>query len=112
MSLTVNNDVLRLQIPVQYPLGVEMADGCQGLKEVKLGILLLHPPDFPQQIEELSSVAVLHAEDQVMLGLEAEEELSDEGMAAAFLEDLAFIFHDVLLLVVEDEVLADHLHRH
>lgn len=47
-----------------------------------------------------------------MLGLKTKVELGDEGVAAAFLEDLPLIFHDVLFLVLEDEVLIDHLHRH
>ena len=112
VSLTIDDDVLRLQISVKNPLGVEMADGCQGLQEVELGVLFLHPPDLPQQVEQFPAVAVLHAEDEVILRLEAQIELGDEGMATAFLEDLPLILHDVLLLVLDDEVLTDHLHRH
>lgn len=47
-----------------------------------------------------------------MLGLKAEVELRDERMSATFLKDFPLIFHDVLFLVLKDEVLIDHLHRH
>lgn len=57
-------------------------------------------------------MAVLHAEDQIILGLKTKVELSDERVAIALLKDLPLILHDVLLLILKDEVLAYDLHGH
>lgn len=62
-----------------------MADSCQCLKKVKLSISLLHSPNLPQQVEQLSTVTVLHTKHQVILGLKTEVKLGDERMPIAFL---------------------------
>ena len=112
MSLAVNDDILWLEVAVEDVLGMQVTDGCQCLKEVKLGIGLLHPPYFPQQVEQLSAVTVLHTEHQVILGLKTKVELGDERVAIALLKYLPLIFYDILLLVLQDEVLTDDLHGH
>lgn len=93
-------------------LRVQMTDGCQGLKEVKLGICLLHPPHLPQQVEQLSTVTVLHTENQVIFCLKTEVKLGDERMPTAFLEYLPLIFYYILLLVLNYEVFIDDFHGH
>jgi hypothetical protein len=39
---------------------MEMIDSGEGLQEIKLGLFFFHSSDFAQQIEEFSSVAILH----------------------------------------------------
>ncbi len=57
-------------------------------------------------------MAVLHAEYQIVLSLEAEQKLSDEGVAAAQLQNLSLVLHYIFLLVLQNEGFADDLHRH
>ena len=112
MSLAIDDDVLRFQITIEHLLRMQVSDGGKRLQEIEFGLCLFHSLHFPQQVEEFSAVAVLHAEDEAVLCFKAHVEFGDEGVAIAFLEDGPFALHDSFLLVLKDEVFVDDLHGH
>jgi hypothetical protein len=57
-------------------------------------------------------MAVLHTEDEILLGFEAQVELSDKGVATAFLKDFSLILNNILLLILDYELLVDDFHGH
>lgn len=112
MPLGVDDDVLWFEIPVEYFLFVEMADGQQGLQKIEFGLFFCHSLHFFKEIEQLSTITELHTEDQIVFSLETEIELGDEGMANTFLKDHSFIFDYVFFLVFDDELFLDDFQRH
>jgi hypothetical protein len=91
---------------------MQMLDGSQSLKKVELGIRFIHPSHFSQQIEQLSSVTVLHTEYEIVSGFEAGIEASSKRMSRTFLKDHPFALDYVLLFVFEDELFVDGLESH
>lgn len=57
-------------------------------------------------------MAILHAKDKIFFSLEAQVELRDEGMPTTLLEDLSFIFDNVLFFIFNNEMLVYNLHCH
>ena len=74
--------------------------------------MFFHPFHLSQQVEQLSSIAVLHAEDEVFLTFKGHVKLSDEGMVSAGLENGFFVFDNRLFGVLEDEILTDDFDGH
>jgi hypothetical protein len=70
VAVAVNDDVFGFEVAVEDLPGVEVGDGGEGFEEVEFGLCLLHTSYSPQQIEQFSAMAVLHAEYQVMLRFE------------------------------------------
>ena len=110
MAIRINNNVLRFQIPVKNFLGMQMSNSREGFQEVKLGIFLTHPSNFSQQIEKLSTVAVLHAEKKIIFSLETHVQLGDERMAAAQFQNGPLIFYDVQFVVLYYKLFVYDLH--
>ena len=112
MPIRINYYVLRFKVTVQYLLRMEVRNGSQSFKEVKLGFVFLHPFDLAEKVEEFSSVAELHAEDEIVVGFKAHEELGDERVPRASFEDVSLVFDNVLFFVVDDEILGDGFESH
>lgn len=84
----------------------------QCLHEVKLGLLLLHPSHFSQQVEQLSSVAELHHKHQKAPGFEGCFEFGDERVFTATGQNSFFVIDDVGFVIGKNVFLVDHFHRH
>lgn len=72
MSFCVYDNIFRFEVSVQYSLVVQMFYGEQCLNKVEFCIVFLHFFDFPQQVEEFTSGAVLHAKHDVIISFEGE----------------------------------------
>ena len=112
MTFIINNDVLGLKISVKNLLFVKMRHSWQSLKEVKFSIFLTHSSYFSQQIEQLSSIAILHTEEKIMLSLKRHVELSDKRMARTPLKNGSLVLHYILFHVLHYELLIDCLQGH
>lgn len=91
---------------------MQKRNGGEGFQKIKLSLLLFHSSDFPQQIEELTSITVLHAENEVVFSLKTAVELSDKGVIGTSLENRPLVIHDILLLVLNDELFIDDFQCH
>ncbi len=67
-------NILRLEVPVDYVLGVEVLQSQDQLAGVKPGVVLGEPLHLWEEIEELSSGTVLQNEVEFFLVLKREEE--------------------------------------
>lgn len=89
-----------------------MADGDQSLKEIELCLRFFHPLHFSQQVEQLSSMAVLHTKDEAVWCLETHEKLCNEGMPITFFQYFSLALDYILFLILYYESFVDDLHSH
>ena len=55
MSLLINQQIFRLEIPIDYIFLMHVANGQQNLTDIKHGDIVAKASVFPESIEELSS---------------------------------------------------------
>jgi len=108
----VDDDVLWFDVSVHNALPMQVHNGRQGFDKVKLGVFFFHSPDFPQQVEQFSSVAEFHDENQEVFSLERGFEFGDEGMVGANAEDGFLVVDYVGLVVTQNVLLVDDFHGH
>ena len=102
MPLVVEQDVLRLQVPVDDLFVVQVLNGEEQLSNVEAG-LMLRKGDFPSQMEaQVLARTVVESQVEVVRSLKGEVQVDDEGMAG-LLEDVG-LDDGVLELLLHDEV--------
>lgn len=106
--MQVQQDVLRLDVPVYNVLGVQVGHADANLHEVVLGIGLLESAEPPQMVKEFAPRAVVQHEGDVEFGLKGKVELRDELVVQAR-HDVALVLHNNFLLIIHDEFLVDEL---
>jgi hypothetical protein len=110
VSILSKQDVLGLDIPVDDAALVEVGESEEDLDDIEPGDVLIESSVAFDESEQLSSGAVLDNEDEKLLSLECEFHLNEEGMGG-ILHDVALVHDNVLLPVLDDHLLVDHLHR-
>lgn len=81
----------------------------EDLDEVEAGNLLRHPLVGLENSEEFSTRVEIHHKDEVVLGLKCPLHPCKEGVVYSS-HHVPFVDHQLLLLVLPDEALADGLH--
>ena len=114
MSVLAQQNILRLQVPVNYLLRVEVFDGEDYFCCVENYLLLVKTALFVQMVEEGAAALVIQQQVQVSLALEGVVKLENERVAQGH-QDLAlelditevvFLFEDSLIKDFHCVVLA------
>jgi len=109
MALVVEEDVLRLDVAVDYPLRVNMPQCEAQLSQVEPCLGLRELTFLPQVKEQLASRAVLQQQEKVLAVLESREELRDEGMLQ-LRKNVTLVQDDRMFVELCKELLRDGLH--
>lgn len=109
MPVSVDEDVLRLDVPVNDAHLVEVEHRQADLGEVELRLVFAHALELLELVEELAPAAELEHEDDEVALLEAEEHLDGEGVVDDR-HDVALVLDELLFPVLQDELLVDELH--
>jgi len=96
ISAFVEQQILRLQIPVDYVPRMQVIEGLHHTRRVEAGGAVIKVALVSQNCPKLSAQATLHQHVQVLFVLEGFEQLHDE-LAIGLAHDLLF-GHDMLLL--------------
>lgn len=83
IALGIQQYILRLQIPIDNPLTMQIAQRLQHLHRVESNVVFGEPLVLVDDVEELAARAVLQDEAVEEMGLEALEEFEDEGVVDA-----------------------------
>ena len=68
--LSIKEDIIQLDISVPHIFGMNVLKSFDNLLKYFFGIWLLQPPPFPDIVEQVSSGAQLHDDDDVLVGLD------------------------------------------
>lgn len=99
--IVVDQQVLRLEVPVADAELVDVVDARDELLEVLAGLLFLQPLVLHDLVEELAAFHELHHQVQVLLGLDDLVDLHDVGVVQ-LLEDLDLATDALHVLVLFD----------
>lgn len=88
---------------------VEVGDAQKDLDDVEARDFFVEPFVALDESEKFASCAVLDDKDKKLVGFKSILHLDEEGMGG-ILHDIPLIHDDVLLLVLYDHLLVDHLH--
>lgn len=110
VPILVHQDVLRLQVTVDDVLGVEMTE-CHGdLNGVEAGTLLREASHLSQVHEKFTATNESHHEENLLLRLEHVAHTDKEGVIGLE-QDVLFESSRLNLVVLDDHVLSQRLHR-
>mmetsp|Transcript_58483 Transcript_58483/g.163922 ORF Transcript_58483/g.163922 Transcript_58483/m.163922 type:complete len:330 (+) Transcript_58483:68-1057(+) len=110
VAIGVEEQVLRLQIAVDDAQAVQVCDGRGHLRRVEDRSALAEPACAAQVVEQLAPGAELHDHVELRRGLEGVVKRHDEGVRHG-LQDRPLGLRVLLLVALDDVLLAEHLHR-
>ncbi len=114
VSVEIEQDVFGFQVSVDDLVVVQVAHRETDLEEVNPCLVLAQDLDLLEVREEVAARTELHGKDQEVFlelaryRLEGEVQFNDEGVLHVN-HDLALVENYVLLVVVDNEPLLDHL---
>jgi hypothetical protein len=109
MPLKIKQYVLRLDIPIHDPPGVQVLNAQKYLHKVEAGHVLGHPPILLDIGEELATWAVLHHEGYEIPGLEGVSKGHEEGVTG-LCHDVALVLDDYFTPVLSEDVFLYQFH--
>jgi len=109
VAVLVQQDVFRLEVPVDDIQSVEVLDGEKHFGGVEFGHWRGKALGLAQEREELSALYVIHDHEQVVTVLESAPHSDDEGVLGEF-EHTALVIGMFDLLHIDDALLLQRLH--
>ena len=110
MAVDVNEYILRLNIPINNVMRMQILKSKEQLGKIKASLLFGEFLNLTQMEEHFTASTEVHHEKELCFGLEGPVEFYDEWMID-FLHDLALIDNGFDLLLAREFVLAHDLHR-
>ena len=98
MAIVVDQNVLRLQVPVDYSILMQLLHGEHYLSEVEARILLRHEYGFANLSDELASRKVLQNHVEVLLVLQSLMDATAKVVGLPHLQNILLVL-DVLHLL-------------
>ena len=109
IAILVQQNILRLEIPINNLLLVEVAEGQGDAQTVELGSLLRELSRLSKMHKQLAASDKLHDEEDLEVGLEDELHAHEERMVG-LLQNI-FLKHGRLnLIVVQNDIFSERLH--
>lgn len=109
MPILSQQDILRLDIPINDAILMQIRQSQENLDDIKPRDVLTQSSVSLDQAKQLSSWAILYHKDEELLSFKRKLHLNKERMGG-FFHDVSLIHYDVFLLIFDDDVLVDYLH--
>ena len=110
MPILTQQNVLWLDVPVDHFILMQIGKAKEDLYNIEPRYFLADSFILFDESKELSSRTVLDYKDEKFMSFKCELHIDEEGMIDT-LHDVTLIHDEVLLLVLDDHLLIDHLHR-
>jgi len=106
IAIFIQKDIVKLDVSVEHRSAMAVSDTKNYLLEYSSSLALIESPSLLNELQQISAASILHHHEQVFGRFEDFKESDDVGVAN-LLQDLYFLQHFLLLIVIFHQGLVD-----